>query len=55
VISDAPEELPQFVELTLGQSSLDYKKGETVWHMHAEWIVEAVDPKCRLILKRRDP
>ena len=55
MISDAEEELPQFVELTLGQSSLNYKVGEIVWHRHHEWTVEEVQPKRRLILKRRNP
>lgn len=55
MISDAEEELPQFIERVLGPASLDYKVGETVWYQHTEWVVEHVDPKQRLILKRRDP
>jgi len=55
VISDAQEELPQFVELTLGQSSLNYQVGEVIWYKNAEWKVEHVVPKQRVILKRRNP
>lgn len=53
--SDASEELPQFVELILGESSLTYIIGGTVWYKHAEWTVEEFWPKERVILKRRDP
>lgn len=55
MIFNAEEELPQFVELTLGQSSLNYQIGEVIWYKNAEWKVEAVEPKRRVISRRRNP
>lgn len=55
MISDATEKPPQYIERVLGPASLNYQVGEIVWYQHAEWIVEHVEPKRRVILKRRDP